>query len=38
MGRYYWSAMSCIRLDTHAPHVWDGDYTLYGPYKCEGHS
>jgi hypothetical protein len=40
-GKRYraWSEMKCRDAqfgNDHGPHSWDGEYTMYGPYFCEG--
>lgn len=46
-GKTYraWSTMLCskakgIRMEPedHQPHVWESDYTMYGPYFCTGRN
>ena len=32
--RGHWSDMDCGDKEPHAPHVWNSEYTVYGPYKC----
>ena len=31
-----WSAMRCKKMEDHAPHVHDLEYTIFGPYMCGG--
>lgn len=31
-----WSEMNCGDEGGHDPHVWDGEFCLYGPYFCWG--
>jgi hypothetical protein len=43
-----WSKMECNKVrgnkntdeeaEDHQPHTWDGKFTLYGPYFCEGRN
>lgn len=42
-GKTYkaWSEMQCFtkyndKTTNHPPHVWNGQYTIYGPYMCWG--
>lgn len=36
----HWSHMTCARDPgmsvPHAPHVWDNEFVIYGPYLCPG--
>jgi hypothetical protein len=32
----HWSHKPCRHQGPHDSHVWDSEFFLYGPYRCDG--